>query len=50
VPLWEDEQEIHTTDEASRWFRTFGAEAFDGKVKDVEPYEVFRARLDHPEP
>jgi hypothetical protein len=38
------------TDEASHWFRVFGAEAFDGKVKDFETYEVYRARLDHPEP
>jgi hypothetical protein len=50
VTLWEDEQEMHATDEASHWFRLFGAEAFDGKVKDVETYEVYRARLDHPEP
>ncbi len=50
VSLWESEQEMHATDEASHWFRVFGAEAFDGNVKDVETYEVYRARLDHPEP
>ena len=50
VSLWESEQEMHATDEASHWFRVFGADAFDGKVKDVETYEVYRARLDHPEP
>jgi hypothetical protein len=50
VTLWTDEQQMHATDEASHWFRTFGAEAFDGKVEDVETYEVYRARLDHPEP
>jgi hypothetical protein len=50
VTLWEDEQNMHATDEASHWFRVFNAEAFDGKVGDVEIYEVYRARLDHPEP
>ena len=50
VTLWENEQNMHATDEASHWFRVFGAEAFDGKVKDVETYEVYIARLDHPEP
>jgi hypothetical protein len=28
----------------------FGADAFDGKVKDVEIYEVYRARLGNPDP
>jgi heme-degrading monooxygenase HmoA len=50
VSLWESEQEMHATDEASRWFRLFGAEATEGTVKDVETYEVNIARLDHPEP
>ncbi|MGH3108071.1 MAG: hypothetical protein ACRDN7_05650 [Rubrobacter sp.] len=50
VTLWKDEQQMHATDEAAHWFRAFGAEAFDGKVEDVETYEVYRARLDHPEP
>ena len=49
VTLWEEEQYMHATDEASHWFRVFNAEAFDGKVEDVEIYEVYRARLDHPE-
>src|SRR5829696_6946536 len=39
VTLWENEQNMHATDEA-----------FDGKVNDVETYEVYRARLDHQEP
>jgi hypothetical protein len=39
VTLWEDEQNMLATDEASHWFRVFGADAFDGKVK-----------LDHPDP
>ena len=50
VSLWESEQEMHATDEASHWFRAFGAEAVEGTVTDVETYEVYRARLMHPEP
>jgi len=50
VTLWEDEQEMHATDEAEHWFRVFGAEAVDGTVTDVETYQVYRARLDHPLP
>jgi len=50
VTLWEDEQSMHATDEASHWFRVFGAEAFEGSVTDVETYKVYRARLAHPEP
>jgi hypothetical protein len=50
VTLWEDEQQMHATDEAAHWFRVFGAQAVDGMVTDVETYEVYRARLDHPEP
>jgi heme-degrading monooxygenase HmoA len=50
VSLWEDEQAMHATDEASVWFRAFGAEAVEGEVTDVETYEVYRAQLAHPEP
>jgi len=50
VTFWEDEQNMQATDEASHWFRVFGAEAFDGKIEDVETYEVYRAQMDHPEP
>ena len=50
VSLWEDEQEMHATDEASHWFQAFGAEAAEGTVTDVETYEVYRAQLAHPEP
>ena len=42
VTLWENEQNMHVTDEASHWFRSFGADAFDGKVKDVETYGLPR--------
>jgi heme-degrading monooxygenase HmoA len=50
VTLWESEREMHATDEASHWFRVFGAEAFEGSVEDVETYEVYRARLAYPLP
>ena len=50
VSLWETEQEMHATDEASCWFRSYGAEAVGGTVADVETYEVYRARLTHPQP
>jgi heme-degrading monooxygenase HmoA len=49
VSLWESEQDMNATDEASRWFRLFGAEAAQGTVTDVETYEVYIARLDNPE-
>jgi heme-degrading monooxygenase HmoA len=50
VSLWENEQDMHATDEAAVWFRVFGAEAVEGEVTSVETYEVYRAQLTHPEP
>ena len=50
VSLWENERDMQATDEASVWFRAFGAEAVEGEVTDVETYEVYRAQLAHPEP
>jgi hypothetical protein len=50
VSLWENEQAMHATDEAAYWFRAFGAEEAGGTVADVEMYEVYRARLAHPQP
>ena len=50
VTLWESEEEMHATDEASHWFRVFGAAAVEGTVTDVETYEVYRAQLTHPQP
>jgi hypothetical protein len=50
VSLWENEEAMHATDEASYWFRTFGAEAAGGTVAEVETYEVYRARLTHSQP
>ena len=50
VTLWEDEQKMHATDEAAQWFRTFGAEAVDGSVTDVDTYEVYISQLAYPRP
>ena len=50
ITLWEDEQDMQATDEASHWFRVFGAEVTEGTVTDVERWEVYHARLAHPEP
>ncbi len=50
VSLWESEQDMDATDEASQWFRLFGADAAEGTVTDVETYEVYLSRLDHPQP
>ena len=50
VSLWETEQAMNATDEAAYWFRAFGAEEAGGTVADVETYEVYRARLAHPQP
>jgi len=49
VSLWASDQEMHATDEASHWLRLFGAEVAEGTVKDVETYQVYIARLDHPQ-
>jgi hypothetical protein len=46
LSLWESERDMHVADEASR---LFGAEATEGTVTDVETYEVYIARLDHPQ-
>jgi len=50
VTLWEDKRNMQATDEASHWFRVFGAQATEGTVTDVERYEVYYAQLTHPEP
>ena len=44
VTLWEDEQAMHATDEASHWFRTYGAWQTGGTAESTGHYEVFRAQ------
>jgi hypothetical protein len=50
VSLWQDEETMHKTEEASYWFRAFGAQEGGGTVEAVETYEVYRARMTHPQP
>jgi heme-degrading monooxygenase HmoA len=40
VTMWESEEALRGGEEASHWFRLFGAEAAGGEVTDVERYEV----------
>jgi heme-degrading monooxygenase HmoA len=43
VTLWEDEQAMHATDEASQWFRSYGARQTCGTAESTGHYEVYRA-------
>jgi heme-degrading monooxygenase HmoA len=40
VTLWESREAMRAGEEASGWFRAFGAEAAGGEVTSVERYEV----------
>jgi RES domain-containing protein len=44
VTLWEDEQAMHATDEASHWFRSYGAWQTGGRAESTGHYEVYRAQ------
>jgi len=44
VTLWEDERAMHATDEASHWFRSFGAWQTGGRAESTGHYEVYRAQ------
>jgi heme-degrading monooxygenase HmoA len=44
VTLWEDEQAMHATDEASHWFRSYGAWQTGGRAESTGRYEVYRAQ------
>ena len=41
VTLWESEQAMDSTEDASHWLRIFGAESGGGTISSVERYEVF---------
>jgi heme-degrading monooxygenase HmoA len=41
VTLWESEQAMDATEDASHWMRVFSAETGGGTVRSVERYEVF---------
>ena len=40
VTLWESEQAMDATEDASHWLRIFGAEAGGGTISSVQRYEV----------
>src|SRR5918999_1447250 len=40
VTLWESEQAMDATEDASQWLRIFGAEAGGGTISSVQRYEV----------
>ena len=41
VTLWESEQAMDSTEDASHWLRIFGAESGGGTISSVQRYEVF---------
>ena len=47
VTLWESEQAMEATEDASYWLRAFGAESGGGTVRSVERYEVFFSAVEH---
>ena len=46
VTLWESEEALRGGEDASHWFRAFGAEVTGGEVTDVERYEVVYSETD----
>jgi hypothetical protein len=40
VTFWQSEEAMHGSEEASHWFRAFGAKVAGGEVTGVERYEV----------
>ena len=41
VTLWESDQAMDATEDASHWLRIFGAESGGGTISSVHRYEVF---------
>jgi heme-degrading monooxygenase HmoA len=50
MTLWESEQAMDATEEASQWLRFFSAESGGGTISSVERYEVFYAALQEAPP
>jgi heme-degrading monooxygenase HmoA len=50
VTLWESEQAMDATEEASQWLRIFSAESSGGTICSVERYEVFYAAIQEAPP
>jgi heme-degrading monooxygenase HmoA len=45
VTLWESEQAMDATEDASHWLRIFSAQSSGGTISSVERYEVFFASI-----
>ena len=50
VTLWESEQAMDATEDASHWMRVFSAETGGGTVRSVERYEVFFSAVQEASP
>ncbi len=50
VLLWESEQAMRLSEEASYWFRCYSAEAADETITSVERYEVVFSELQGAQP
>jgi heme-degrading monooxygenase HmoA len=45
VTLWENEQAMDATEDASQWLRIFSAQSSGGSISSVQRYEVFFASI-----
>ena len=45
VTLWESEQAMDATEDASHWLRIFSAQSSGGTISSVQRYEVFFASI-----
>jgi len=45
VTLWESEQAMDATEDASHWLRIFSAQSSGGRICSVQRYEVFFASI-----
>jgi heme-degrading monooxygenase HmoA len=45
VTLWESEQALDATEDASHWLRIFGAQSGGGMISSVQRYEVFYSSI-----
>ena len=50
VLLWESEEAMRASEEASYWYRRFSAEAAGDKVTSVERYEVVFSEIEEAQP
>jgi heme-degrading monooxygenase HmoA len=45
VTLWESDQAMNATEDASHWLRIFSAESGGGTISSVQRYEVFYSAI-----